>query len=204
MRDITLTQEEQQAKKLVESLRPMQENPDPDGYIFPCPRCGHERMKPEAVRNALSRYADVYICSECGMDEAMRDTAGQPPLPFTEWGMVLGFTENEDEEEGEEEKPEVIYFRGDKVLSNDKEMTVPQVLVEIQATWAEWAREYGDAGSCVLGAGFEFDYEGKRYKMPPTGPWQGSCSWEAGKDQIEERLKAAGATNIQYHWGVMD
>lgn len=202
MRNITLTQEEQQAKKLVETLRPLQENPDPDGYIFPCPRCGHERMMPEAVRNALSRYADVYICSECGMDEAMRDMARQPPLPFSEWGMVLGFAEDEEDEEDEE--PEVIYFRGDKVLGSDKEMTVPQVLVEIQATWAEWAREYGDVGSCVLGAGFEFDYEGKRYKMPPIGPWQGSCSWEAGKDQIDERLKAAGATNIQYHWGVMD
>lgn len=204
MRDITLTQEEQQAKKLVESLKPLQENPDPDGYIFPCPRCGHERMKPEAVRNALSRYADVYICNECGMDEAMRDMAGQPPLSFTEWGMVLGFAEDSEDAGDEEEEPEVIYFRGDKALGSDKEITVPQVLVEIQATWAEWAREYGDVGSCVLGAGFEFDYEGKRYKMPPIGPWQGSCSWEAGKDQIEERLKAAGATNIQYHWGVMD
>jgi len=204
MRNITLTQEEQQAKKLVESLRPLQENPDPDGYVFPCPRCGHERMKPEAVRNALSRYADVYICSECGMDEAMRDMAGQPPLPFSEWGMVLGFAKDSEDAGDEEEESEVIYFRGDKALGSDKEITVSQVLVEIQATWAEWAREYGDVGSCVLGAGFEFDYEGKRYKMPPIGPWQGSCSWEAGKDQIEERLKAAGATNIQYHWGVMD
>lgn len=65
-------------------------------------------------------------------------------------------------------------------------------------------RRGGDRGSCVLGAGFEFDYEGQRYKMPPTGPWQGSCSWEASREQIEDRLKEAGATNIRYHWGHMD
>lgn len=203
MRNITLTQEEQQAKKLVESLRPLQENPDPDGYVFPCPRCGHERMKPEAVRNAISRYADVYICSECGMDEAMRDMAGRPPLPFSEWGMVLGFAEDAEDEE-EEPEPEVIYFRGGRVLGSDEEITVPQVLVEIQAAWAEKANAYGDVGSCVIGAGFEFEFEGKRYKMPPASKWQGSCSWEAFVDETREALEAAGATNIQYHWGVMD
>lgn len=86
----------------------------------------------------------------------------------------------------------------------DDGIAVPDKLREIQALWAEWAEEYGDVGSCVIGAGFTFDYEGQRYKMPPTGPWQGSCSWEAGKDQIEERLKEVGATNIRYHWGNMD
>jgi len=88
--------------------------------------------------------------------------------------------------------------------SRDEVIKVPDKLLQIQETWAEWAREYGDAGSCVLGAGFEFDYEGQRYKMPPTGPWQGSCSWEASKDKVEELLKEAGATNIRYHWGHMD
>lgn len=88
--------------------------------------------------------------------------------------------------------------------SRDEVIKVPDKLLQIQETWAEWAREYGDVGSCVLGAGFEFDYEGQRYKMPPIGPWQGSCSWEASKDKVEELLKEAGATNIRYHWGHMD
>jgi hypothetical protein len=88
--------------------------------------------------------------------------------------------------------------------NRDEVIKVPDKLLQIQETWAEWAREYGDVGSCVLGAGFEFDYEGQRYKMPPTSPWQGSCSWEASKDKVEELLKEAGATNIRYHWGHMD
>ncbi len=101
-----------------------------------------------------------------------------------------------------------IHFSGHRAWrrggDRDEIITVPEKLQEIQNTWAEWQREYGDRGSCVLGAGFEFDYEGQRYKMPPTGPWQGSCSWEASKGQIEDRLKEAGAINIQYHWGHMD
>lgn len=101
-----------------------------------------------------------------------------------------------------------IHFAGARAWrrggDRDEIIKVPEKLIEIQNTWAEWAREYGDRGSCVLGAGFEFDYEGQRYKMPPTGPWQGSCSWEASREQIEDRLKEAGATNIRYHWGHMD
>lgn len=96
-----------------------------------------------------------------------------------------------------------IHFSGHRAWrrrgSRDEVIKVPDKLLRIQNTWAEWAREYGDVGSCVLGAGFEFDYEGQRYKMPPTGPWQGSCSWEASRNQVEELLKEAGATNIRYH-----
>ena len=84
------------------------------------------------------------------------------------------------------------------------DIKVPERLAEIQATWADWQNEYGDKGSCVLGAGFEFDYEGQRYMMPPAGRWQGSCSWEASRDKVEELLTEAGAENIRYHWGHMD
>lgn len=82
---------EEQAKGLVESLTPLQEA----GEKFPCPRCGHDRMNEKPVRNALSRRANVYICNECGSDEALRDLTKCPPLPFTQWGMVLGFQEEE-------------------------------------------------------------------------------------------------------------
>ena len=50
-------------------------------------------MNEKPVRNALSRYARVYICGECGTDEALHDMAGMPPLPFEEWGMAAIFTE---------------------------------------------------------------------------------------------------------------
>ena len=37
-----------------------------------CPRCGKATMDPNGY-NALSRYADVMICSDCGTAEAMLD-----------------------------------------------------------------------------------------------------------------------------------
>lgn len=51
-----------------------------------CPRCG-EKMREDDAENSLSRYADVYICSGCGTDEAMRGFTGSA-LPFHEWKIV--------------------------------------------------------------------------------------------------------------------
>lgn len=48
-----------------------------------CPRCGRWMERP-ITHNALSRVADVYICPDCGMDEALRDF-GRIPLPIEEW-----------------------------------------------------------------------------------------------------------------------
>lgn len=69
----------------LENLRIMQEN----GVLLPCPRCGHNCMKPNPIQNALSRRASVYICNQCGMDEALLDMTGQPPFPLTEWSMIV-------------------------------------------------------------------------------------------------------------------
>ncbi|MTI95414.1 MAG: hypothetical protein FH749_07980 [Firmicutes bacterium] len=76
------------AKSLIENLRPIQE--DSKVIPFPCPRCGHDRMNRDIIKNALSRYVDVYICNQCGRDEAVRDLANLAPLPFKDWGMVKG------------------------------------------------------------------------------------------------------------------
>ena len=46
--------------------------------------CGR-RMPKKDAENALSRRYDVYICSECGNLEAMRDFHGYPPIPPYEW-----------------------------------------------------------------------------------------------------------------------
>ena len=72
------------AKAIIESLMPLQRK----GELFPCPRCGKHRMDPVAHRNALSRYANVYICSWCGVEEAMYDFCHQSPLPFKEWATA--------------------------------------------------------------------------------------------------------------------
>lgn len=81
---------------------------------------------------------------------------------------------------------------------------IPKELRYIQSTWAHWQNSYGDVGSCVLGAGFTFEYQGEFYEMPPVGRTQGSISWEHYKDQIHQMLRDIGAINIEYHWGMMD
>lgn len=60
----------------------------PDAEFPPlCLRCG-KPLNRRLVVNALSRYADVHICENCGMDEALRDTCGQV-LPMWEWYVFL-------------------------------------------------------------------------------------------------------------------
>jgi hypothetical protein len=52
-----------------------------------CPRCGIARMIPGATRNALSRQVDrCFICSICGMDEAVRVYADSV-LPLSDWWL---------------------------------------------------------------------------------------------------------------------
>lgn len=79
----------EKARALIESLTPIQE--DPTAETLPCPRCGHNKMKHPAVKNALSRRATVYICSECGQEEAIMDALGTKPLPLDKWAMPLAF-----------------------------------------------------------------------------------------------------------------
>lgn len=57
-----------------------------DGVHF-CPRCGRMTVKDRLHTNALSRHADVTICDECGVDEALRDFA-HDPLPLNEWAIA--------------------------------------------------------------------------------------------------------------------
>lgn len=78
------------AVRFLNSLRRLQETPEA-GCVLPCPRCGRERMTADPALNALSRHENVYVCSECGRDEALRDVSGMPPLPLREWGMIKAF-----------------------------------------------------------------------------------------------------------------
>lgn len=80
----------------------------------------------------------------------------------------------------------------------------PSELQVIIDTWYQLSKEVGDKGSCVLGAGFEFEWKGDKYFMPACSPYQGSISWEKPKDKIQKMLEEAGATNIHYKWGNMD
>lgn len=54
------------------------------GEYHTCPRCGKDTMKAKLHTNALSRYANVYICDQCGTAEAMLAFM-QNPLPIEDW-----------------------------------------------------------------------------------------------------------------------
>jgi hypothetical protein len=62
-----------------------------------CPRCTEAlRAFPEdigAASRVVAEDQDVRICAACGMDEAMRVTAGLAPVPPGEWPVRkrLGF-----------------------------------------------------------------------------------------------------------------
>lgn len=79
-----------------------------------------------------------------------------------------------------------------------------QDLATIMEVWFRLSERHGDSGSCVLGAGFEFEYNSEKYFMHACSPYQGSLSWEADKDLIAAMLTGIGAINIYYNWGNMD
>ena len=43
---------------------------------LPCPRCGKNSMNINMYQNALSRRANIYICSDCGTSEALEEFDG--------------------------------------------------------------------------------------------------------------------------------
>ena len=81
---------------------------------------------------------------------------------------------------------------------------IPSDLQAIMEKWYWWSMLEGDSGSCVLCAGFTFEWNDEEYFMPAQSPYQGSISWEASKDKVKQMLEEIGATNIRYDWGNMD
>lgn len=52
-----------------------------------CPRCG-ERMPGPTARHALSRRADIMICDQDGMKEALEDAGMMEKLTLMDWYAV--------------------------------------------------------------------------------------------------------------------
>ena len=82
--------------------------------------------------------------------------------------------------------------------------TTPHELAVIMQKWYQMSTAVGDKGSCVIGAGFSFKWNGDEYFMSACSPYQGSISWETNVDDVRKMLEDAGATNIYYDWGCMD
>ena len=82
--------------------------------------------------------------------------------------------------------------------------TTPHELGIIMQKWYQMSTAVGDQGSCVIGAGFSFTWNGDEYFMSACSPYQGSISWETNKEDVRKMLEGIGATNIYYDWGNMD
>lgn len=57
---------------------------------MPCPRCGKQTMKAILAENALGRHEEIYVCPDCGTEEALEDYAGCVK-PLEEWYAVKLF-----------------------------------------------------------------------------------------------------------------
>ena len=106
------------------------------------------------------------------------------------------------EEKVPKSNPIRIWYGCDHAQYNP--VNVPLPLKKIMQIWYDASKGVGDKGSCVLGAGFEFDFDNNHYIMSACSPYQGSLSWETHKDTINLLLTNAGATNVVYKWGNID
>lgn len=104
------------------------------------------------------------------------------------------YADVEEEMEGSSHKNPIFIRKGQ----------CPDSLEPIRAEWEKRQIQHGEDGSCVIGAGFRFKYEGLYYKMPPQGPYQGSISWEASKDIIQRMLIDVGCDELSYDDGRLD
>ena len=80
----------------------------------------------------------------------------------------------------------------------------PAELEPIRAEWEKRQNEYGDIGSCVLGAAFTFSFNKQFYRMRPQGHYQGNCSWEDSVGTIRYMLSNAGCEDVVFHYGNMN
>ena len=49
-----------------------------------CPRCHKKTLEDEQALNSLSRRGDVYICNDCGDEEALIDLGEMSPTEIEE------------------------------------------------------------------------------------------------------------------------
>ena len=77
------------AQNIISRFAEMQSK-DENEKTLPCPRCGQYNME---MRNALSRQADVNVCSVCGMREAILAEKGEN-FPLEAWWIVSAILKN--------------------------------------------------------------------------------------------------------------
>lgn len=93
----------------------------------------------------------------------------------------------------------IILYRSEDYDSNK----VP-VLKLIGQIWEDLCYISPDEGSCAIGYGMCFTYEGQAYKMIPRSNKQGEWSWERWVETIKKYLIMAGCTDIIWRCGRLD
>ncbi|ATL71807.1 hypothetical protein CRH09_15500 [Nocardia terpenica] len=53
-----------------------------------CPRCGELMGELPPARSRMKIDRDLFVCSACGTDEALRDAAGFPPIEPSAWPVT--------------------------------------------------------------------------------------------------------------------
>jgi predicted RNA-binding Zn-ribbon protein involved in translation (DUF1610 family) len=61
---------------------------------YPCPRCGSDTMSDKVTRNALSRRVQIYVCDQCGTQEALEAFRKAEP-PISSWWIINKILANE-------------------------------------------------------------------------------------------------------------
>ena len=108
--------------------------PESSSSLF-CLRCGAP-MRNTVAENARSRFVDVYICSQCGIDEAMRDATGYV-LPLREWYAVKSNKVTADCKDGEAVLAPTCSFSH---IFNGPKKTIPLYGIERPASEVVYAR----------------------------------------------------------------
>ena len=80
------TANERVAKNIISAYREQQAK-----ERLPCPKCGLDNMADDVVKNALSRVADVMICDQCGMIEAIEAFEGRKQSLLSWWVIEAFF-----------------------------------------------------------------------------------------------------------------
>lgn len=78
---------ETRTRNHLQALAIIQKHPMSGIPAFNCPRCGKPNMRPNCIENSLSKYEEIFICSDCGIDETFRSLSGNP-LPLVEWDVA--------------------------------------------------------------------------------------------------------------------
>lgn len=161
--------------------------------------CAHDHIISMSYEGPLYDY----FYNRCEFPRPIEELIRGAGLYYEHWdAWNLTFYVSEEDMEVEYtkyEKPEeaeYIWLYADKYI--------PEELKRIMLLWHDLGWEYGDHGSCVIGARMDFRYNGKRYEMGPCTGWQGSESWEHFVPRIKEELIKIGATEISYDYGRLD